>query len=85
MGILICDYYSPMCFLCEAKHSAWAGRRAFLLAAAGAAATAATTPLRAQVEVGPSSQLRNLVPAEEIETAATQEYTKLLAEARAAG
>jgi Zn-dependent protease with chaperone function len=85
MGILICDYYSPMCFLCEAKHSAWAGRRAFLLAAAGAAATAATTPVLAQVEVGPSSQLRNLVPAEEIETAATQEYSKLLAEARAKG
>ncbi|MFC5520278.1 M48 family metallopeptidase [Polaromonas jejuensis] len=74
-----------MCFLCEAKHSAWSGRRAFLLAAAGAAATAATTPLRAQVEVGPSSGLRNLVPADEIEGAATQEYTKLLAEARAKG
>src|SRR6187551_2797065 len=53
MGILICDYYSPMCFLCEAKHSAWAGRRAFLLAAGGAAATAVTTPLLAQVDVGP--------------------------------
>lgn len=85
MGILICDYYSPMCFLCEAKHSAWAGRRAFLLAAAGAAATAATMPLQAQVEVGPSSQLRNLVPADEIEGAATQEYAKLLAEARSKG
>ncbi|MFS2036619.1 M48 family metallopeptidase [Polaromonas sp. CT11-55] len=74
-----------MCFLCDAKHSAWPGRRAFLLAAAGAAATAATTPLRAQVDVGPASQLRNLVPADEIESAATQEYSKLLAEARAKG
>lgn len=74
-----------MCFLCDAKHSAWPGRRAFLLAAAGAAATAATTPLLAQVDVGPSSQLRNLVPADEIEAAATQEYAKLLAEARAKG
>jgi Zn-dependent protease with chaperone function len=70
-----------MCFLCDAKHPAWPGRRAFLLAAAGAAAT----PLLAQVDVGPSSQLRNLVPADEIEAAATQEYAKLLAEARAKG
>ena len=74
-----------MCFLCDAKHSAWPGRRAFLLAAAGTAAAAATTPLRAQVDVGPASQLRNLVPADEIESAATQEYSKLLAEARAKG
>ena len=74
-----------MCFLCDAKHSAWPGRRAFLLAAAGTAATAATLPLRAQVDVGPASQLRNLVPADEIESAATQEYSKLLAEARAKG
>ncbi|UUZ74293.1 M48 family metallopeptidase [Polaromonas sp. P1(28)-13] len=74
-----------MCFLCEAKHSAWVSRRAFLLAAAGAATTAATTPLRAQVDVGPSSGLRNLVPAEELEGAATQEYAKLLAQARAKG
>ncbi len=53
MAISICDYYSPMCFLCDAKHSAWPGRRAFLLAAAGTAATAASMPLRAQVDVGP--------------------------------
>src|SRR3982750_162763 len=85
MAISICDYYSPMCFLCDAKHSAWPGRRAFLLAAAGTAAAAATTPLRAQVDVGPASQLRHLAPADEIETAATQEYSKLLAEARAKG
>ncbi|WP_411880739.1 M48 family metallopeptidase [Polaromonas sp. YR568] len=74
-----------MCFICDAKHPSWPGRRAFLLAAAGTAATAATTPLLAQVDVGPSSQLRNLVPADEIEAAATQEYAKLLAEARAKG
>ena len=71
-----------MCFLCEAKHSPWAGRRGFLLAAGGAAATAAT-PLLAQVSVGPSSNLRKLVPAEDLENAATQEYAKLLADARA--
>ncbi|MEO7887506.1 MAG: M48 family metallopeptidase [Polaromonas sp.] len=74
-----------MCFLCEAKNSAWAGRRAFLLAAGGAAATAVTTPLLAQVEVGPASSMRKLIPAEELETAATQEYAKLLAEAKSKG
>ncbi|TAG35496.1 MAG: M48 family peptidase [Polaromonas sp.] len=73
-----------MCFLCEAKNSAWAGRRAFLLAA-GAGAVAAATPALAQVDVGPPSKLRNLVPAQEIETAAAQQYTQLVADARAKG
>ena len=73
-----------MCFLCEAKNSAWAGRRAFLLAA-GAGAVAAVTPALAQVDVGAPSKLRNLVPAEEIETAAAQQYTQLVADARAKG
>jgi Zn-dependent protease with chaperone function len=74
-----------MCFLCDAKHAAWPGRRAFLLAAAGAAATAATTPLQAQVNVGGPSGLRNLVPADELEGAATQQYAELLAQAKAKG
>lgn len=74
-----------MCFLCEAKHAAWPGRRAFLLAAAGAAAAGVATPLVAQVDVGSSSGLRNLVPAGELEGAATQEYAKLMAEARSKG
>ncbi|WP_309678418.1 M48 family metallopeptidase [Polaromonas sp.] len=74
-----------MCFVCEAKHAAWVGRRAFLLAAAGAATAAISPPLLAQVDVGKSSELRKLVPAEELEGAATQEYAKLLAEARAKG
>ena len=74
-----------MCFLCDAKHSAWPGRRGFLLAAAGSAAALATTPLLAQVDVGKSSSLRNLVPAEELENAAVQEYAKLLADAKAKG
>ena len=73
-----------MCFLCEAKHSAWAGRRGFLLAAVGAA-SAAAVPALAQVDVGPSSNLRKLVPAEELENAATQEYAKLLTDAKADG
>lgn len=71
-----------MCSLCEAKSSAWSSRRAFLLAA-GSAAVAA--PALAQVDVGPSSGLRRLVPAEELESAATQQYAQLLADARSKG
>ena len=74
-----------MCFLCTAKNSAWAGRRAFLLASGASVLTAATSPLLAQVNVGKSSSLRNLVPAEELENAATQQYAKMLAEAKAKG
>jgi Zn-dependent protease with chaperone function len=74
-----------MCFLCEAQHAAWPGRRAFLLAAAGAAAAGVATPLIAQVDVGSSSGLRKLVPADELEGAATQEYAKLIADARSKG
>ena len=74
-----------MCFLCTAKNSAWAGRRAFLLASGASVLTAATSPVLAQVNVGKSSGLRNLVPAEELENAATQQYAKLLAEAKAKG
>jgi len=85
MKVSVCSYYSPMCFLCNVKHSSWSGRRAFLLAAAGSAATLASTPLLAQVEVGRSSSLRNLVPAEELEAAATQQYAQMLAEARQQG
>ena len=74
-----------MCFLCTAKNSAWASRRAFLLGSGAAALTAAASPVLAQVDVGKSSSLRNLVPAEELETAATQQYAKMLAEANAKG
>ncbi|MDB5890487.1 MAG: family peptidase [Polaromonas sp.] len=88
-----------MCFLCDAKSpalagspstdaasaSGWSRRRGFLLAAASAAATAAAGPALAQVDVGPSSRLRGLVPAEELEQAATQQYAKLLADARSQG
>ncbi|ABE42175.1 M48 family metallopeptidase [Polaromonas sp. JS666] len=74
-----------MCFLCDAEHGAWPGRRAFLLAAAGAAAAAVAAPSAAQVDVGASSGLRKLVAADELEGAATQEYAKLIAEARSKG
>ena len=52
-------------------------RRGFLLAA-GAMASA---QVLGQVNVGPSSRVRALVPAAELETAATQEYAKLMAKA----
>ena len=85
MAIAVCGYYSRMCFLCDVKPSPWPGRRGFLLAAAGSAAMLASTPLLAQVDVGQSSSLRNLVPAEELEAASTQQYAKLLAEAKSQG
>ena len=71
-----------MCFLCEAKSSAWSSRRAFLLAAGTAAVTA---PVLAQVDVGPSSRVRQLVPAEELEAAASQQYAQMMADARSKG
>lgn len=88
-----------MCFICQLKCPAteglspepspapprWQARRAFLLAAGGAAATAATGSAWAQVDVGSSSGLRKLVPAETLENSARQQYTQVLAEARAKG
>ena len=71
-----------MCFLCEAKSSTWSSRRAFLLAT-GSAVVA--VPALAQVDVGPSSNLRKLVPAQELETSAAQQYAQLLADAKAKG
>lgn len=77
-----------MCRFCEAKspfhapvsaRAAWAPRRAFLLAAGAAAAQ----PALAQVDVGESSGLRKLVPAETLERSASRQYTEVLAEARA--
>ncbi|MCG2595655.1 M48 family metallopeptidase [Ramlibacter sp. XY19] len=68
-----------MCQLCDAKQTIWNGRRAFLLAAGAAAAP----PVLAQVDVGQSSRLRSLVPANELEVAAAQQYGQLLEQARA--
>jgi len=79
MGSLREAYYLSMCQICAAKSSPSMGRRAFLLAAG---ATAAGSAL-AQVSVGESSRLRSLVPANELETAAAQQYGELLQEARA--
>ena len=71
-----------MCFLCEAKRSAWISRRVFL-SAAGVTGGLASAHVFAQVDVGPSSNLRMLIPAEQLENAATQQYSQLLADARA--
>ena len=68
-----------MCYLCTPKSSVRNARRAFVLAA-GAAVVA---PVLAQVDVGKSSTFRKLVPAEQIEGAATQQYAQMLAQARA--
>ena len=57
----------------------WQARRAFLLAAGAGTAGAAL----AQVDVGSSSGLRKLVPAETLENSARQQYAQVLAEARA--
>jgi Zn-dependent protease with chaperone function len=70
-----------MCQLCAAKSSPWMGRRGFLLAAGAAAAE----PALSQVNVGESSRLRTLVPADELELAAAKQYGELLQQARAKG
>jgi len=69
-----------MCQLCLAKTSAWSTRRGFLLG--GSALLAGGTAL-AQVDVGESSTLRKLVPAGQLENAATQQYGQLMEQARA--
>jgi Zn-dependent protease with chaperone function len=56
-------------------------RRVFL----GALGALSAAPVLAQVQVGEASALRNRVPAAELETAATQEYSELLEQARQQG
>ncbi|TFZ01804.1 M48 family metallopeptidase [Ramlibacter humi] len=70
-----------MCQLCYARTSPWMPRRGFL-ALAGVAATQSAL---AQVDVGPPSKARSLVPAEEIEAAAAQQYSQMLAQAKQQG
>jgi predicted Zn-dependent protease len=70
-----------MCLHCPSRAGLLQGRRAFLLAAAAAAAV----PAVAQVEVGKSSVARNLVPAENVEQAGVQQYGELLKQAKAKG
>ena len=62
----------------------WPQRRGFLLATAGAALLPVMPGAAlAQVDVGDASRLRQLVPAETLEGAATQQYSQMLAQARA--
>lgn len=74
------------CACCTAgsARSLWQARRAFLQLG-GVAATAAAMPAWAQVEVGQASRLRHLVPAQELEQAAEQQYAQLLQQANAKG
>ncbi len=77
-----------MCLLCDLKPPAalesfqptrWSSRRAFLLAAASAAASA---PAFGQVDVGKASSLRKLVPADQIEQAGAQQFVTTVKEAQ---
>jgi len=82
---LFCDLKNPPADPASSATAAtsprWQARRAFLLAAGVSAAGSAL----AQVDVGSSSGLRKLVPAETLETSARQQYTQVLADARAKG
>ena len=81
----ICDAKTPLALNGPSSHSPWAPRRAFLLAAGAAVASAATSPVLAQVDVGGASRMRNLVPAEALEGSARQQYSQVLAQAKAKG
>ena len=67
------------CRGCAARGGTWQARRAFVLAAAGTL----VLPVAAQVEVGSASGMRRLVPAEALEDSAVQQYSQLLAQAKA--
>jgi Zn-dependent protease with chaperone function len=78
---LLCDLKSPSAPPARPEH-VWSARRAFVLAGTAAAAGAAL-PALAQVDVGQASALRKLVPADELEGAANQQYAQMMAEADA--
>ena len=67
-----------------APHSLWQARRAFLQLG-GCAMAAGAVPVWAQVKVGEASRLRHLVPAEDLEKAADQQYAQLIQQAQAKG
>ena len=70
-----------MCRLCKTSFPHVALRRTFLLAAVSAAAT----PVLAQVDVGKTSAMARLVPAGTLEKSAAQQYSQMMAEAKAQG
>ncbi|MEZ5646108.1 MAG: M48 family metallopeptidase [Burkholderiaceae bacterium] len=85
-----------MCWLCDFKHQdagadapasgnhRWSSRRGFMLAAA-TSAVAAATPALGQVNVGPPSSMRKLVPADTLENAASQQYLQMMRDAQGKG
>lgn len=84
---IFCDLKAPQASAPASDPPAphrWSSRRGFLLAASAGAAAAAL-PAAAQVDVGRSSALRTLVPAEELESAAQKQYGQMMAEANSKG
>jgi Zn-dependent protease with chaperone function len=81
---LFCDFKTQAAARSSAREPVWSARRGFLLAGAASAAAAAL-PAAAQVDVGKSSSVRQLVPAAELEKAAAQQYEQMMAEARSQG
>ncbi|WP_395686770.1 M48 family metallopeptidase [Caenimonas koreensis] len=77
---------AAMCFHCYQLNAHASRRRGFVFALSGvvggAMAGIAATPAMAQVDVGEASRLRSLVPAGQLESAATQQYSALLEKAR---
>jgi Zn-dependent protease with chaperone function len=82
---LLCDFKTQAAAQPSARESVWSARRGFLLAGAASAAAAVVLPAAAQVDVGRSSSIRQLVPAAELEKAAAQQYEQMMAEARNQG
>lgn len=78
------DFSPSQACHCGATHGLWHARRAFL-ALGGAVAATAAVPAWAQVQVGEGSRLRHLVPAEELEQAASQQFAELVQQAQSQG
>jgi len=94
----LCDLKTPLAPLVASADEAvlpqrWSSRRGFLLAAAATGTTAATLgagallpgSAQAQVAVGQGSRLRHLVPAQQLEAAAAQQYRQMMEQARQQG
>lgn len=72
-----------LCY-CGKTHSLRGNRRDFL-ALTSASASIISAPAWAQVDVGAASRMRHLIPAEQLENAAAQQYNQLIREAQNAG
>lgn len=84
-----------MCLLCDFKAAQvatpapdapashrWMARRAFLKLGAAGAVASGLPAAQAQVDVGKASSMRKLVPAEQLEAAAAQQYAQMMREAQ---